>query len=34
MVEKPDAVDPQAQATIKRSGDESAKLAQSLAGPE
>ena len=30
MVEKPDAVDPQAQATIKTLADESAKLAQSL----
>ena len=30
MVEKPDAVDPQAQATIKTLADESARLAQSL----
>jgi methyl-accepting chemotaxis protein len=30
MVEKPDAVDPQAQATIKTVADESARLAQSL----
>jgi methyl-accepting chemotaxis protein len=30
MVEKPDAVDPQAQATIKAVADESARLAQSL----
>jgi methyl-accepting chemotaxis protein len=30
MVEKPDAVDPQAQATIKALADESARLAQSL----